>query len=121
MSISQTLRPKIVLQGIDTLFGFTIPQSKYIAKKISNGKYCDSIVETKTEEIDSLKILNGTSEEKILLLQEKQGNLNTIISNKDTEITGLNSDVGNYKKKLKNQKRVSILIILLLSTFAVIK
>ncbi len=122
LSSSQDLRPLIIIQNkVDTLYGFTIPQSKYIAKKIIKGMYCDSTVYSLNRKISSLGVLNNICDEKIILLQQKEDNYKLIIGNKDEEIILLNKDKENAEKKLKRQRKIGVSIIILLATCLIIK
>ena len=73
-AFSQSLTPKVQVQNKDTLFCFTIPQSKVIAKHLENGRYCDSVL-TKTEnEIDLLNQLQTVNDSSMLILKMKTEN-----------------------------------------------
>lgn len=101
----------MLLQDGDTSFLFSIPQSKFIAKSLSNGFYCDSIRLIQDDKIKSLEKLNSLCQYDYLLLRKRETNLNAIVENKNAEIQGLNISVSNYQKKLKKQKRLGLAII----------
>jgi len=120
MSISQDLKPLIIVQNkVDTLYGFTIPQSKYIAKKISNSIHCDSLVVELSTRIRSFEYLDGVCDEKVRLFQQKEQNYKFLLVNKDKEIAGLGSDIVIYKDKIKKQKIVFVVVGLILSAIIV--
>lgn len=101
---SQSLTPKVIVQNKDTLFCFTIPQSKVIAKHLENSKYCDSVL-TKTEnEVELLNQLQAVNDSSILVLKVKTDNQQYIINNQEGVITNLNVDMKQTEKKYRNER-----------------
>jgi hypothetical protein len=103
-AFSQSLIPKVILQNKDTLFCFTIPQSKVIAKHLENSTYCDSVL-TKTEnEIELLNQLQVANDSSIIVLKMKTDNQQFIISNQQGVIGNLNMDLKQSEKKYRNER-----------------
>jgi hypothetical protein len=101
---SQSLIPKVIIQNKDTLFCFTIPQSKVIAKQLENSTYCDSVL-TKTEnEIELLNQLQVAKDSSILVLKMKMDNQQFIIGNQHGVIGNLNMDLKQSEKKYRNER-----------------
>lgn len=120
-SQTSTLKPIVQVQGSDTVFVFTINQSKFIAKSILNGMYCDSLLLSLSNQIQSLNEVNKNCEGRIAFLKQVEFNSNSIIQNNLKEVDRLNKDLNNYKRKLNTQSRISGIIILVLATFLIIK
>lgn len=121
---SQSLIPKVQLQNKDTLFCFTIPQSKVIAKHLESSKYCDSVL-TKTEnEIDLLNQLQTVNDSSILILKMKTDNQQYIINNQEGVIQNLNTDLKRSEKQYRNehwQKRLFAAGTFLFAALAILK
>lgn len=101
---SQSLIPKVIIQNKDTLFCFTISQSKVIAKHLENSTYCDSVL-TKTEnEIELLNQLQTVNNSSILVLKMKTDNQQYIISNQEGVIGNLNVNLKQSEKKYRNER-----------------
>lgn len=82
-AFSQVLTPKIFVEGKDTLFGFTIPQSKLIANTIVLKQYCDSIT------IINNNIITG--QDSIIKMQRHQATiLRSVIENDKGQMVNLN-------------------------------
>ena len=123
-AFSQSLTPKVQVQNKDTLFCFTIPQSKVIAKHLENGRYCDSVL-TKTEnEIDLLNQLQTVNDSSMLILKMKTENQQSIISNQDAVIGNLNNDLKQADRKFRRerwQKRLFVAGTFVFATLTIFK
>lgn len=121
---SQSLIPKVQLQNKDTLFCFTIPQSKVIAKHLENSKYCDSVL-TKTEnEVELLNQLQVVNDSSILVLKAKTDNQQYIINNQEGVMGNLNTDLKRTEKKYRNerwQKRLFAVGTFIFAALAILK
>lgn len=53
-TFSQSLTPEVLLKGNDSLFCFTITQSKELAKLVSDGAYGDSIAQVRELEVKEI-------------------------------------------------------------------
>lgn len=101
---SQRLTPKVQVQNKDTLFCFTIPQSKIIAKHLQNSTYCDSVLmqtESEAKLLDQLKLAKNGS---MLLLKLKSDNQQKIITNQDAAIGNLTKELEQSEKKFRKQR-----------------
>ncbi|MDO9184453.1 MAG: hypothetical protein Q7W13_00460 [Bacteroidia bacterium] len=101
---SQSLIPKVQVQNKDTLFCFTIPQSKVIAKHLENSKYCDSVLTQTENEVELLNQLQAVNDSSILVLTMKTGNQQHIINNQEGVIQNLNTDLKQSEKKYRNER-----------------
>jgi len=117
---SQSLTPKIRIQNDDTLFCFTIPQSKILAKYLESNKYCDSVLMQSENEIEFLNHLQAVNDSSLLMFKMKTENQTTIISNQDIVIENLNNNLKITEKKLRNQRWQKRLFIAGTLTFAVL-
>lgn len=101
---SQSLIPKVQVQNKDTLFCFTIPQSKVIAKHLENSTYCDSVLIQTENEVELLNQLQTVNDSSILVLKIKTENQQGIISNQHGIIQNLNIDLNRSEKKYRNER-----------------
>jgi hypothetical protein len=101
---SQSLIPKVQVQNKDTLFCFTIPQSKVIAKHLENSKYCDSVLTQTENEVELLNQLQAVNDSSILVLTMKTGNQQHFINNQEGVIQNLNTDLKQSEKKYRNER-----------------
>lgn len=101
---SQSLIPKVQVQNKDTLFCFTIPQSKVIAKHLENSTYCDSVLIQTENEVELLNQLQAVNDSSILVLTMKTGNQQHIINNQEGVIQNLNTDLKQSEKKYRNER-----------------
>lgn len=112
------------MQNKDTLFCFTIPQSKVIAKHLENSTYCDSVL-TKTEnEVELLNQLQMANDSSQMVLKMKTDNQQYIISNQEGVIGNLNVDLKQSEKKYRNerwQKRLFAAGTFLFAALAILK
>ncbi len=121
---SQSLIPKVQVQNKDTLFCFTIPQSKVIAKHLENSTYCDSVLTQTENEVDLLNQLQVVKDSSILVLKMKTENQQYIIGNQDGIIRNLNTDLKRSEKKYRNerwQKRLFAAGTFLFAALAILK
>lgn len=101
---SQSLIPKVQVQNKDTLFCFTIPQSKVIAKHLENSTYCDSVLIQTENEVNLLNQLQAVNDSSIMVLKMKTENQQSIIGNQDGIIQNLNTDLKRSEKKYRNER-----------------
>ena len=103
---SQNLNLKPTVQQIkgDTLFCFTIAQSKEIAEHIERGFYQDSIASRLELENTRLYLIFNKQDSVISMLELKANNLESITRNQTVNIELLNSTIQIQKKKLKRSK-----------------
>lgn len=104
LASSQTLTPKVTIQNKDTLFCFTIPQSKVIAKHLQNSTYCDSILAQTENEVELLNQRQAVNDSSLLVLKMKTENQQSIMSNQEGEISNLNLKLGQTEKKFKSER-----------------
>ncbi len=104
LSFSQQLKPQILISESDTLFGFTVGQSKYIAKCIIKAQGSDSIVKAYDVAIRDCDSLNGLKSDQInnLNLLLKNANEQTAIKQQEVNIRVNQNDL--LKKEVKRQK-----------------
>ena len=120
---SQVLTPVLHIQNKDTLFCFKANQAKIIAKSLTGGVYCDSIVKQQESQIGSLVGINKLNDERVALLKEELHNTGTIISNKNMQIKGLEAEKLTLYKGIQKQKRyrnISIVAAIVFGTIAII-
>lgn len=104
LASSQTLTPKVNIQNKDTLFCFTIPQSKVIAKHLQNSTYCDSVLAQTENEVELLNQRQAVNDSSLLILKMKTENQQSIMSNQEGEIGNLNLKLGQTEKKYKSER-----------------
>ncbi len=124
MSFSQGLSPQVQIIENDTLFCFTIGQSKTIARHLTNSAYCDSLEIEYVTNIELLKGINSTKDITISQLQHKINNLNLIADNNLQSIESLRGLVEIKDKKLRHSgthKKLLTLALVIAGTVAIIK
>jgi hypothetical protein len=94
----------------DTLFCFTIPQSKVLAKQIQSNTYCDSLIGEQEVLIGLLEKSGITKDNINNQLETKIVNLNTINQNQDSETQLLEKYLEVKEKKLKRSKTHRVLL-----------
>jgi hypothetical protein len=107
---SQSLTPKVQAQNKDTVFCFTIPQSKVIAKHLQNSRYCDSVLVQTENEVELLNQLQAVNDSSLLIMKMKTENLHL--------------EVQQTEKKLKSerwQKRLFAVGFFVISIVAIVK
>lgn len=107
-STSQTLKPRLIQEGKDTLFAFTVIQSKIIAGKLSNGIYCDSLETIKDNTIRLQDTIIFKQKQQIMIAKVMIDNDLSIIRNYETLETTLKQDLKLTQKEVKRQKRLKI-------------
>lgn len=103
--LSQTLTPRVLIEGGDTLFAFTLPQSKVLYKYIVAKQYGDSIQDVNSQVI--------AAQDSIIALQKRQGVvLRSVIENDNAQIKNLNilnatlrSNLGEAQDKISKMKK----------------
>lgn len=101
---SQSLAPKIQVQNKDTLFCFTMPQSKVIAKHMENSRYCDSVLTQTENEVELLNELQMVKDSSLLIMKMKTENQQTMIQNQEAVIGDLNLKLEQTEKKFKGER-----------------
>lgn len=119
-SFSQTLSPQVQIIKNDTLFCFTVSQSKTIARHLANSAYCDTLEIGYITYIELLRKINSTKDNTITQLQHKINNLNSIVDNNTQSIENLNKVVEIKDKKLRRSGRHKKLLTLGLVALGVI-
>lgn len=107
--ISQTLKPRIFVDGQDTLYCFTMPQCKHIAQHLEYGKQCNTVVIAMENEIDVLNKIGSTQSVTIKTLVSESDNKQQIISNQEKDIKKLEEEIQQKQKEIKRelwQKRI---------------
>jgi len=123
-SFSQGLSPQIQIIENDTLFCFTIGQSKTIARHLTKSAYCDSVESEYERKIALLNKINNAKDITIINLEGKIINLNLIVDNNDQSIGTLQKLVATKDKKLRNSrigKKLLTLGLAIAGTIAIIK
>lgn len=124
LASSQNLTPKVQIQNKDTVFCFTIPQSKVIAKHLQNSKYCDSVLVQTENEVELLNQLQAVNDSSLLIMKMKTENQQTVILNQESVIGDLHLKVQQTEKKLKSerwQKRLFAVGFFVISVVAIVK
>lgn len=101
---SQNLTPKVQVQNKDTVFCFTIPQSKVIAKHLENSRYCDSVLMQTENEVELLHQLQAINDSSLVIMKMKSENQQTIMLNQEAVIGDLHLEVQQTEKKLKSER-----------------
>ncbi len=104
MASSQNLTPKVQQQGKDTLFCFTLDQSRTIAKHLEQGRYSDSILrqtEIETEQLNKLICIGDSS---LQATTQKVVNQDLMLRNKETELATVNLKLQQTEKKYKSER-----------------
>ncbi len=105
---SQGLTPKIQTFDKDTLFCFSIPQSKLLAEYVLKSEYSDSIIlhlERQNKLFDSLLIGRENQAE---LLNKRIGNLELVSTKREQQIALLKRNLHIERKKLKRHRLITI-------------
>lgn len=101
---SQILSPQVLLQGNDTLFCFSVIQSKIIAKELIGGRYCDSVNFELRKEITALSDINELQDSALLKLGRKIDNQQIIIYNQEAMIASANKRLFDSHREMKRQR-----------------
>ncbi len=111
-SFSQGLSPQVQIIKNDTLFCFTIGQSKTIARHLTNSAYCDSLEGEYVTNIERLNEINKVKDTTIIQLQHKINNLNSIADNNTQSIEKLQDLVEIKDRKLRHSRFHKTLLII---------
>lgn len=103
-AFSQGLKPTVQQINEDTVFCFTIGQSKEIAKRIESGTYKDSIATRLELENSRLHLLAQKKDTTISSLEAKVSNLDTINRNQVVNIELLNTTIQSQERKIRRGK-----------------
>lgn len=101
---SQNLTPKVQVQNKDTLFCFTIPQSKVIAKHLESSRYSDSVLVQTENEVELLNQLQAVKDSSLLIMKMKTENQQTMLANQDGVIGDMNLKLEQTEKKFKSER-----------------
>ena len=103
-AFSQGLKPTVQQINEDTVFCFTIVQSKEIAKRIESGIYQDSIATRLELENSRLHLITQKQDSTIQSLEAKMTNLDTINRNQEVNIELLNNTITVQQQKIRRGK-----------------
>lgn len=103
-AFSQALTPKVQLIDGDTVFCFSIEQSRIIAKHLEKGKYCDSLVVQHEQNEKVLKEAVAVKDSTIEKLESKTENLNSIIDNDRESMEHMKRTIDIKDKEIRKQK-----------------
>jgi len=109
-AFSQGLTPTVQVLDGDTVFCFTIPQSKEIAKKIEANQWCDSMIVAQGEMVELLNQSMEVQDSVTASLQWKMKNLEVINQNQTTNMDYLKESLKAKDKKLKKSKVHKVLL-----------
>lgn len=121
---SQNLSPKVQQQGKDTLFCFTLSQSRDIARLLDQGRYCASLLVRSDEQIALLGQLQALSDSALSIAKTQTQNQRLIIDNQQTELLSINLKLDQSTKKVRAerwQKRVFLVTTIALGTWLILK
>lgn len=121
---SQNLTPKVQQQGKDTLFCFSISQSRSIAKVLEQGRYCDSLLLQTEQQIKQLSGLLCIGDSSLQASQNKIANQDIVLRNYKTELTIVNLNLQQTEKKYKSerwQKYLFMVATVSLGTWLIVK
>lgn len=104
MASSQSLKPKVRVENKDTLFCFTIPQSKVIAKHLENSRYCDSVLIQTESQVELLNQLQAVNDSSLLIMKMKTENQQIMLVNNQNVIGDLNLKLEQTEKKFKSER-----------------
>lgn len=101
---SQSLKPKIIIDGKDTCFAFTLKQSSVIAQDISWSYQCDSILAVQDGLVASL--LESGQKKDILIRELKSKGVDQagVISEQERLAKEINDYCEKEKKKIKRER-----------------
>ncbi len=104
------MKPTVQQLNGDTLFCFTLPQSKVIAKRIQGSVYCDSLIWEQDSLVTLLGQQNMVKDSINASLSTMILNLEQINQNQGTSIELLETTIQAKDKKLKKGKVHKILL-----------
>ena len=109
-AFSQGLTPTVQVLDGDTVFCFTIPQSKEIAKRIEANQWCDSMMVEQEIMVDLLNHSIEVKDSVAVHLKGKMRNLEVINQNQETNMNYLNESLKLKDEKLKKSKVHKVLL-----------
>lgn len=101
---SQNLKPTVQQIDDDTVFCFTINQSREIAKRIESGSYKDSIASRLEQENTRLHLITLKKDTTISSLETKILNLDSINQYQEVNIELLNKTIRAKDRKIKRSR-----------------
>ena len=104
-SFSQSLKPIVQKLNNDTLFCFSLSQSRELAKLLVSGAYNDSIAQSLSKENKRLYTVLDNKERQINNLNLKVTFTNQIVENQKENLRSLEGYLEQRDKKLKRVKR----------------
>lgn len=104
----------------DTLFCFTLPQSREIAARIIEGGYCDSIRGLLESENRHLCQVITTQDSSICLMEMSLDNLERINQNNQVNINQLSETLKGQQKKLRQGRWQKVLLGIALGIMTVV-
>ena len=119
-AFSQELKPIVLEVNHDTVFCFTINQSKMLAKRIELGRYCDSLTVKQQKLVKLLESISQTKDSINTGLERKVILLEQIKQNQGENIQLLKATIKKKDKKLKKSKVQKILLVVGLGLMAVL-
>lgn len=103
-AFSQALSPKVIQQNTDTLFCFSLNQSRTIAKYLVQGRYCDSLLLQSEQQSRQLLQLKALADSSVQDLTRKSFNQDLLLRNQAREISGLNLKLTQRDKEFKAER-----------------
>jgi hypothetical protein len=100
---SQGLTPRIHQAGKDTLFCFSLPQSRILAAHIAYSQACDSLRQEAEAELSLLQQSTRQKDSINLLLNEEQKNFRQVMQNQDKAMQDLQAQLKRTMRKDQNQ------------------
>ena len=124
IGISQDLTPKIHYQNRDTLFCFTIDQSRAIAELLTAAKYNEAVVSSSDTLQEQLETVIATKEDMLVLQDSVIANQQLLLAQHKILTSKQKQQLQTIEKTLKKQKNKTFLAtigLLILSVVAIIK
>ena len=119
-AFSQGLTPTVQVLDGDTVFCFTIPQSKEIAKRIEANKWCDSVIIGQEIVVELLNQSIVVKDSLAFQLKGKLKNLEVINQNQETNLDYLNESLKVKDEKLKKSKVQKVLLSIALGLMTIL-
>lgn len=109
-SFSQGLTPIVQELNDDTIFCFTISQSKVIAQRIEANEWCDSITIAQDELIMLFDQTIEVNDSVVGSLEQKMRHMEQISHNQEMSMVLLNKTINVQERKLKRSKTHKLLM-----------
>ncbi len=119
-SFSQTLRPIVEILESDTLFCFNLPQSRELAKIITEGIYSDSIAISLSTENQRLYSLMEVKDKQISNLNATIDLKDQVTKNLDQSVISLTQHVEERDRQLRKSKRQKKWLLIGLSSLLIV-